>query len=91
LGEQPYDDRSIVDFLDHSCRTKPNWQPLQKILLLGIIFAVIFDCCEVVVMVRIAVNPTWHNWWMVFFLPTAACLLNAWLFLRFKATAGLGW
>ena len=29
-----------------------------------------------------------HNW-MAFFLPVAAFLLNAWLFLQFKAAAGL--
>jgi hypothetical protein len=53
------------------------------------------------VMVGLAISyEAWYyahgfNWselsrnWMVFFLPVAAFLLNAWLFLRFKAAAGL--
>jgi len=62
---------------------------VKRILLVGIVFAVLFNIYTVVLMLHMAAHPTVHDWWMAFFFPTAACLLNAWFFLRFKAAAGL--
>ena len=62
---------------------------IKKILLVGIVFAVLFNLYAVVVMVHKTANPTFHDWWMMFFYPTVTYPLNAWLLLRFKVIAGL--
>jgi len=58
----------------------------NKILLTGIVLGVALDGYYLDFMLRTAVNPTWHDWWMVYFAPPASCILNAWLFLKFKKT-----
>ena len=62
---------------------------LDKVFLTNIVLAVIVDCYEAFDLTRTSNWSAWHNCWMLFFFPTIACLLNAWLFLRFKAAAGL--
>jgi len=57
---------------------------LNKVFLLGIVFAAILDCCQITVMFHTTDHPTWHNYWMTYFLLTTASLLNAGLFLQFK-------
>ncbi len=58
---------------------------LNRVFLTNLVFVMIIDCYEVYDLARTSDWSAWHNWWMLFFFPTAACLLNAWLFLRFKA------
>lgn len=61
----------------------------KKILLVGIVFAVLSNIYAVVSMLRIAAHPTVHDWWMMFFFATTSYPLNAWLLLKFKAAANL--
>ncbi len=62
---------------------------VKRIFLVAVIFMIVFNAYATVLMLHMAANPTFHDWWMMFFFPTATCLLNAGMFLRFKAATGL--
>ncbi len=62
---------------------------LSKLMPVAIAFAVVIDCAEAYLIARTSHSFDWRVCWMLFFLPTAACILNAWLLLRFKAAADL--
>ncbi len=62
---------------------------LNKILICGLIFAGTIDCGQAYSVAHYPHSFAWHVYLMLFFFPTAACILNAWLFLRFKTAADL--
>ena len=62
---------------------------LNKMLLVAAVFAVVVDGLELYLLVRLSPSLSFHRNWMLFFLPTAAFLMNAWLLSRYKAAVGL--
>ncbi len=62
---------------------------MNKIIIMGVVLAVVLDGFEAVSLLHATSWSVWQANWMTFFLPTVGCLLNAWLFQRFEAAAGL--
>ena len=62
---------------------------LNQMLIVSAVFAVLVDGLELYILIRTSSSLVFHRDWMLFFLPTTAFFLNAWLLGQYKRAMAL--
>lgn len=61
----------------------------RRVFLTGVAFAALLDFYALSLIVRTRTLRDWNDWWLQLLIPAIVCLLNAFLFIKYKKVADL--